>query len=124
MRSKMIQVKCDKCGTLFVMTSDNIKVQLCEIKEQKFQVMYFACPDCSAVSKVAIKDGDCVRLTKEIAGFEERIAKVSKSDKRKAKMLTERLTKKRIRLGNRIDRLNNKFNGEFELSNGNLIYHE
>lgn len=86
--------------------------------------MYFACPDCSAVSRVAIKDGDCVRLTKEIAGLEERIAKVSKSDKRKAKMLTERLTKKRIRLGNRIDRLNNMFNGEFELSNGNLIYHE
>ena len=120
--NKILRVQCDKCENIFLMTPDNIKLDVCEINNQKFQVMYFSCNNCGKVSIIAIKDFECIKLTDEIEELSKRLEHLK--DKRKIKELKQRRIKKQTRLGNRIERLNSTFDGEFEISNNKLIYHE
>lgn len=120
--NEILRVQCDKCGNIFLMTPDDIKIDVCEINNQKFQVMYFSCGDCGKVSIIAIKDFECIKLTAEIRELSQRLAQLK--DERKIKDLKQRRIKKQTRLGNRIERLKYKFDGEFESSNNKLIYHE
>lgn len=123
--NNILKVQCDKCNKDFLITSDNIKVGICEINERKFQVMYFSCSNCGEITKFVIKDFECIKLTDEIQDLNDRIQRLEKiNDKKKIKELKRRRFKKQMRLGVRIEKLNDKFTGEFEISNEKLIYHE
>lgn len=122
MRARLVQVECDDCKYNFVMTSDRIQTEMCEIKNEKYSVMFFVCPNCSKVSVIAIKDSNCIRLTNEISDLQFRISKLLKIDKSKAEQLKIIKMNKQIKLGRKIDRFNKLFDGEFEFSNNKLSY--
>lgn len=110
----MNRVICDSCKREILLTPDTIKEAAVKIDGQDFTLVYFACPECSRIYRIILKDGRYEELRSDLEKIKKRIRKNHGSNNDElAETLNDMVFKKLNRLRDYVDMLNAKFPGTF-----------
>lgn len=115
-------IKCDECEHEFSTASVKINEAKVMIHDQPLTLIYFACPECNKIYRIALKDKRCEELEEDIEKTKNRIRKNHGSNNDElARVLDVMVTKKCERLKAHIAGLNKMFPGTFtfEVSENN-----
>lgn len=119
----MNKMKCDKCSYEFPIESVKIQESLVDLNNIKVVLVYFMCPSCKEVYKVSIQDKRYYDLKEDFDKAEKRYRKnLNKRNREQVRILYNAMMKKKERLLNYVDAVNNAFNGKFVFEDGIIKY--
>lgn len=107
-------IYCNDCNYEFLLSAVEIKEADIELSGQTMTLVYFVCPHCGRLYKVAIKDERYKVLLEDLNATKARIRRCrGKKNFELASMLNNMVQKKAQRLREHMDKLNGKFTGTF-----------
>lgn len=107
-------IACDECNYEFDWESVNIQSATVVIDGQDFTLDYFACPKCSRIYRISLKDDRYRELQEDIEETKKRIRKYHGSGNvLMVSNLYSMAERKMVRLRNYSDKLNGKYPGTF-----------
>ena len=114
MSSTKYFLRCEECEHEFSVRGVKIDEAKVTINDQLFTLVYFTCPKCNKIYRVALKDKQYEVLAEDLEKIKSRIRKNHGSNNDElARVLGEMERKKLERLRARFDRLNKMFPGTF-----------
>lgn len=112
--SFVFKIRCDDCEHEFSVNTVNIKEAIINLDGQVLKLVYFACPKCNKIYRVALKDKRYEELIEDLEKTKNRIRKnYGSGNDEFASLLNSMVNKKHKRLKNHTDNLNKKYPGTF-----------
>ena len=107
-------LRCDECDYEFLLNAAYINSAEVVINDQPLTLIYFTCPKCNKIYRIALKDKKYEELAEDLERTKNRIRNNHGSNNDElARVLNEMVRKKHERLRNHADRLDKQFPGTF-----------
>lgn len=114
MSTRYATVLCDECKHEFSMNSVNIQEANMRLGGQDLVLVYFTCPKCNKIYRIALKDERYEDLKEDLERTKKRIRRNygSRNDEL-ARTLDSMVRAKLVRLRNHVEKLNSTYPGTF-----------
>ena len=114
MSTRYATVLCDECKHEFSMNSVNIQEANMRLGGQDLVLVYFTCPKCNKIYRIALKDERYEDLKEDLERTKKRIRRNygSRNDEL-ARTLDSMVRAKLVRLRNHVEKLNSTHPGTF-----------
>lgn len=107
-------IVCDECKHEFYLDSVNINEAIVELNGVPVTLVYFACPKCDKIYRISIQDKRYYELVEDLEKTKKRIRRnFGKNNMAKAEALKSMALKKKERLANYVQVVNQMFPGTF-----------
>lgn len=112
--TKYATVLCDECKHEFSMNTVNIQEANIHLGGQDLVLVYFTCPKCNKIYRIALKDERYEELKEDLERTKKRIRRNygSRNDEL-ASVLNSMVVSKLERLRKHVEKLNSTFSGTF-----------
>lgn len=108
------KIVCDECKHEFYLDSVGINEAIIELNGVLVTLVYFACPKCDKIYRISIQDKRYYELVEDLEKTKKRIRRnFGKNNIAKAEMLNSMVFKKKERLANYVQAVNQMFTGTF-----------
>ena len=108
------KIVCDECKHEFYLDSVGINEAIVELNGVLVTLVYFACPKCDKIYRISIQDKRYYELVEDLEKTKKRIRRsFGKNNIEKAEMLNSMVFKKKERLANYVQAVNQMFTGTF-----------
>lgn len=108
------KIVCDECKHEFYLDSVGINEAIVELNGVPVTLVYFACPKCDKIYRISIQDKRYYELVEDLEKTKKRIRRsFGKNNIEKAEMLNSMVFKKKERLANYVQAVNQMFTGTF-----------
>lgn len=108
------KIVCDECKHEFYLDSVDINEAIVELNDVPVTLVYFACPKCNKIYRISIQDKRYYELVEDLEKTKKRIRRsFGKNNIEKAEMLNSMIFKKKERLANYVQAVNQMFPGTF-----------
>ena len=108
------KIVCDECKHELYLDSVEINEDIVEINGVPVILVYFTCPKCDKIYRISIQDKRYYELVEDLEKTKKRIrGSFGKNNIEKAEMLNSMIFKKKERLANYVQAVNQMFSGTF-----------
>lgn len=108
------KIVCDECKHELYLDSVEINEAIVEINGVPVTLVYFACPKCDKIYRISIQDKRYYELVEDLEKTKKRIRRsFGKNNIEKAETLNSMVFKKKERLANYVQAVNQMFPGTF-----------
>lgn len=108
------KIVCDECKHEFYLDSVDINEAIVELNGVPVTLVYFACPKCDKIYRISIQDKRYYELVEDLEKTKKRIRRsFGKNNIAKAETLNSMVFKKKERLANYVQAVNQMFPGTF-----------
>lgn len=108
------KIVCDECKHEFYLDSVGINEAIVELNGVPVTLVYFTCPKCDKIYRISIQDKRYYELVEDLEKAKKRIrGSFGKNNIEKAEMLNSMIFKKKERLANYVQAVNQMFSGTF-----------
>ena len=108
------KIVCDECKHEFYLDSVDINEAIIELNGVPVTLVYFVCPKCDKIYRISIQDKRYYELVEDLEKTKKKIRRnFGKNNIAKAEMLNSMVFKKKERLANYVQAVNQMFTGTF-----------
>lgn len=108
------KIVCDECKYEFYLDSVGINEAIIELNGVPVTLVYFACPKCDKIYRISIQDKRYYELVEDLEKTKKRIRRsFGKNNIEKVETLNSMVFKKKERLANYVQAVNQMFPGTF-----------